>query len=91
MEWTGRVFIITGANSGLGRETVLGIVRSEKDVLVVLACRNETSAEEAIDHVISTALAEKKLDTERARQKKEQLKSRLVKCEITWVAGRLII
>jgi NAD(P)-dependent dehydrogenase (short-subunit alcohol dehydrogenase family) len=42
---SGRVFIITGANSGIGFEAVKALVR--KGARVVLACRNRTKAEAA--------------------------------------------
>lgn len=41
----GRVAIVTGANSGIGYEVALGLVK--KDVEVILACRNIQKAEEA--------------------------------------------
>ena len=42
----GKVAIVTGANSGIGYETVRGLVR--KDMEVILACRNMQKAEEAV-------------------------------------------
>ena len=41
----GRVAIVTGANSGIGYQTALGLAR--KDVEVILACQNTEKAEEA--------------------------------------------
>lgn len=41
----GKVAIITGANSGIGYQTALGLVK--KDIEVILACRNMQKAEEA--------------------------------------------
>ncbi len=41
----GKVAIVTGANSGIGYETALGLAK--KDVEVILACRNLQKAEEA--------------------------------------------
>ena len=41
----GKVAIVTGANSGIGYEVTLGLVK--KDVEVILACRNMQKAEEA--------------------------------------------
>ena len=41
----GKVAIVTGANSGIGYRTTLGLV--EKDIEVIMACRNMQKAEEA--------------------------------------------
>jgi NAD(P)-dependent dehydrogenase (short-subunit alcohol dehydrogenase family) len=41
----GKVAIVTGANSGIGYQTTLGLV--EKDVEVIMACRNRQKGEEA--------------------------------------------
>ena len=41
----GKIAIVTGANSGIGYETTLGLVG--KDVEVIMACRNKKKAEEA--------------------------------------------
>jgi NAD(P)-dependent dehydrogenase (short-subunit alcohol dehydrogenase family) len=43
----GRVAVVTGANSGIGRETALALAR--RHAHVVLACRSATRAEEALD------------------------------------------
>lgn len=42
---TGRIIVITGANSGLGFEETLALVK--KNATVILACRNPTKAEQA--------------------------------------------
>lgn len=44
---TGRIAIVTGANSGLGYETVRGLAR--KNAQVVLACRDPQKAQEALN------------------------------------------
>ncbi len=41
----GKVAVVTGANSGIGYEITLGLVK--KDVEVIMACRNMQKAEEA--------------------------------------------
>ena len=41
----GKIAIVTGANSGIGYQTTLGLVK--RDVEVVMACRNRQKAEEA--------------------------------------------
>ncbi len=41
----GRLALVTGANSGLGYETALGLLR--KDIKVILACRNLDKAQQA--------------------------------------------
>lgn len=43
---TGKVFIITGANSGIGKETVRGLVK--RNAKVIMACRDIKSAKKAI-------------------------------------------
>ncbi len=42
---SGRVAIVTGANSGIGYQTALGL--AQKDIQVILACRNMEKAGEA--------------------------------------------
>lgn len=50
---TGRIIIITGANSGLGYETTLAL--AQKNATVVMACRNQTKGAEARDQVLANA------------------------------------
>lgn len=45
----GRLAIVTGANSGLGYETVLALV--QKDIHVILACRSQQRAQEACNKI----------------------------------------
>lgn len=47
----GRVAIVTGANTGIGKETALGLARY--GVHVILACRNLAKGTEARDEIIS--------------------------------------
>ncbi len=46
---TGRTAIVTGGNSGIGYESVLAL--AQKGALVVLACRNQTKAKEALNRI----------------------------------------
>jgi len=48
----GKVFLVTGANSGLGKETVREL--AIRNATVILACRNLTSAEETITEIRRT-------------------------------------
>ena len=47
----GKAVIVTGANSGLGKVTALELAR--KGARVILACRNEQSAKEAIQDILN--------------------------------------
>src|SRR5688572_1892736 len=46
----GKVAIVTGANSGIGYETALGLAK--KDIEVILACRNLQKAKEAKTKIV---------------------------------------
>lgn len=48
---TGKVAIVTGANSGIGRQIAIELVRQK--ATVYLACRNTARAEEAISQITS--------------------------------------
>ena len=48
---SGKVAIVTGANSGIGYETTLGLV--SKEVEVIMACRDMQKAEEAKDKILN--------------------------------------
>lgn len=47
----GKVAVVTGANSGIGYETTLELVK--KNVEVILACRNEQKAEKAKSGIVA--------------------------------------
>jgi NAD(P)-dependent dehydrogenase (short-subunit alcohol dehydrogenase family) len=70
---TGRVAVITGANSGLGYETALAL--AQKNVEVIMACRDMRKAEEAKAKIIQLHPAAKvkpmKLDLSRLREVRE--------------------
>ncbi len=48
---SGRVAIVTGANSGLGYETTLALAK--KNIMVIMACRNMQKAEEAKQKILA--------------------------------------
>ena len=48
---SGRLAIVTGANSGIGRETVRELAR--QGATVVLACRSEARATAAIQDILA--------------------------------------
>ena len=47
----GKIAIVTGANSGLGKEITIGLAK--KDIKVIMACRNQSKAESAKAEVLS--------------------------------------
>jgi len=49
---TGRIAIVTGANSGIGYETALAL--AQKDATVVMACRNLAKANPAAEQIRAT-------------------------------------
>ena len=53
----GRVAIVTGANSGIGLETARELAR--KGAHVVLACRSEARAQEALDDIAADVVRAK--------------------------------
>ncbi len=53
MEITGKVALVTGANTGLGFETALALY--QKGAKVIVACRNEEKGLEAIKRIEATA------------------------------------
>ncbi len=53
MELTGKVALVTGANTGLGFETALALY--QKGAEVIVACRNEEKGLEAIKRIEATA------------------------------------
>jgi NAD(P)-dependent dehydrogenase (short-subunit alcohol dehydrogenase family) len=49
----GKIAIVTGANSGLGKEITIGLAK--KEIKVIMACRNQSKAESAKAEVLSQA------------------------------------
>lgn len=49
---SGKIFIVTGANAGLGFETALGL--AQKNATVILACRSEAKANAAKDKILAS-------------------------------------
>jgi len=47
----GKIAIVTGANSGLGKEITIGLAK--KEITVIMACRNKTKAEVAKEEILS--------------------------------------
>lgn len=48
----GRVAVVTGANAGIGKETVIGLAKT--GMTVVMACRNNARAEAAKSEILAT-------------------------------------
>ncbi len=48
-----KTFIVTGGNSGLGLECARNIAKESNDYQLILACRNEKKAEEAVNKLVS--------------------------------------
>jgi NAD(P)-dependent dehydrogenase (short-subunit alcohol dehydrogenase family) len=70
---SGRVAIVTGANSGIGYETARGL--AQKDVEVILACRSRQKADEAKARITNeyppARLKSFRLDVSRLREVRE--------------------
>jgi NAD(P)-dependent dehydrogenase (short-subunit alcohol dehydrogenase family) len=49
---TGRIILITGANSGIGFEAARAL--AQRGATVVMGCRNRSKAEEAVSHIEAT-------------------------------------
>ncbi|KAJ8675633.1 hypothetical protein QAD02_011419 [Eretmocerus hayati] len=49
----GRVFIVTGANSGIGKEVVRELAK--RKATVILACRNVESAKKVVEEILASA------------------------------------
>ena len=47
----GKVALVTGANTGIGKVTALELVRAGAHT--ILACRNQQKAQEAIDEILA--------------------------------------
>lgn len=45
----GKVFIVTGANSGIGKETVKGLIK--RKARVIMACRNMNYAKAVVEEI----------------------------------------
>ena len=56
---TGKIFIVTGANSGLGLYATIGL--AEKGATVIMAVRNKDKGEAAVEQ-IRQQISEAKLD-----------------------------
>ena len=52
VELTGKIAIVTGANSGIGLQIALDLARL--NATVYLACRNQSKAEDAVSQIISS-------------------------------------
>jgi NAD(P)-dependent dehydrogenase (short-subunit alcohol dehydrogenase family) len=51
MQMTGRVCVVTGSNSGIGKETALALV--EMGLTVVMVVRNKEKGQTALDEIVS--------------------------------------
>ena len=47
----GKIAIVTGANSGLGKEITIGLAK--KEIKVIMACRNQSKAESAKAEIVA--------------------------------------
>ncbi len=50
-EMTGKICILTGSNSGIGKETVLAL--SKMDATIVMVVRDKTRGEKALTEIVS--------------------------------------
>jgi retinol dehydrogenase 14 len=51
MQMTGKVCLVTGANSGIGKETALGL--AELGAIVVMVVRNQEKGQKALNEIVS--------------------------------------
>ena len=64
-----KIAVVTGANTGLGFETSLGLAKA--GYYVVLACRSEVKAKAAIDAMLALPKMEKPLAFETGKKPME--------------------
>eukprot|EP01117_Protostelium_nocturnum_P020334 TRINITY_DN9096_c0_g1_i1.p1 TRINITY_DN9096_c0_g1~~TRINITY_DN9096_c0_g1_i1.p1 ORF type:complete len:320 (+),score=94.64 TRINITY_DN9096_c0_g1_i1:132-1091(+) len=48
---SGKTFVVTGSNTGIGKQTAIGL--AQKGAKVILACRSKEKAMEAVEEIIS--------------------------------------
>jgi len=77
----GRVFLITGANAGIGKETARQLLMA--GATVIMACRSEERAREAMEDILTEKAKESDYEHERTTLKSPKDRLLFLKCDVS--------